>query len=76
MSIHNNEVAHALALAAKEINRGMLWIVGGVVVSIGAYLTADPGGSYLVFWGAPLYGVIKVWRGNRMKREIAKIIGS
>lgn len=76
MSIHNNEVAYAFALAAKEINRGMLWIVGGVVVSIGAYLSADPGGSYLVFWGAPFYGVIKVWRGNRMKRELTKIIGS
>jgi hypothetical protein len=76
MSISNNEVAYALALAAKEINRGMLWIVGGVVVSLGAFLSADPGGSYLVFWGAPLYGVIKVWRGYRMKRDIAKIIGS
>ena len=76
MSTLNNEVAYALALAAKEINRGMLWIVGGVVVSVGAYLTAEPGGSYLIFWGAPLYGVIKVWQGNRMKREITKIIGS
>lgn len=76
MSIINNEVANALALAAKEINRGMLWIVGGVVVSLGAFLSADPGGSYLVFWGAPLYGVIRVWRGNRMKREIMKILNS
>lgn len=54
MSMHNNDVSYALDVAGKEINRGMLWIVGGVVVSNGAYLTADPGGSYLVFWGAPL----------------------
>jgi hypothetical protein len=74
--MENNEVMRALALATKEINRGMLWIVGGVVVSLGAFLSADPGGSYLVFWGAPLYGVIKVWRGYRMKREIIKIINS
>jgi hypothetical protein len=76
MTMENNEVAYALALAAKEINRGMLWVVGGVVVSLGAFLSADPGGSYLVFWGAPLYGAIKVWRGFRMKREIIKIISS
>ncbi len=76
MTMENNEVAYALALAAKEINRGMLWIVGGVIVSLGAFLSADPGGSYLVFWGAPLYGVIKVWRGYRMKREIMKIVSS
>ena len=76
MSTNNNDVAYALALAAKEINRGMLWIVGGVVVSLGAFLSADPGGSYLVFWGAPLYGVIRAWRGYRMKREIMKILNS
>ena len=76
MTSDNSEVMYALALAAKEINRGMLWIVGGVVVSLGAFLSADPGGSYLVFWGAPLYGVVKVWRGYRMKREIIKIISS
>ena len=76
MTMENNEVAYALALAAKEINRGMLWVVGGIVVSLGAFLSADPGGSYLVFWGAPLYGVLKVWRGYRMKREIIKIISA
>ena len=74
--MENNEVMRALALATKEINRGMLWVVGGVVVSAGAYLSADPGGSYVVFWGAPLFGVVKVWRGYRMKSEILKIINS
>lgn len=76
MTMENDEVMRALATAAKEINRGMLWIVGGVIVSLGAYLSADPGGSYLVFWGAPLFGVVKAWRGYRMKREILKIINS
>jgi hypothetical protein len=76
MTSDNDEVMFALALADKEINRGMLWIVGGVVVSVGAYLSADPGGSYLVFWGAPLYGVVKAWRGYLLKREIIKAIQS
>jgi DMSO reductase anchor subunit len=76
MTIENNEVRIALALVSKEINRGFLWIAGGVVVSLGAYLSADPGGSYLVFWGAPLYGVLKVWRASKVKREIMKAIQS
>jgi hypothetical protein len=75
MTSHNDAVV-ALALASKEINRGFLWIAGGVLVSLGAYVSADPGGSYLVFWGAPLYGVLKVWRGNKLKREIMKVIQS
>lgn len=73
MTSDNYEVMYALALATKEINRGVLWILGGAVVSLGAYLSADPGGSYLVFWGAPLYGVVKAWRGYRMKSEILKV---
>jgi hypothetical protein len=76
MTMENHEVAYALALAEKEVNRGMLWIVGGLVVSIGAYLSADPGGSYVVFWGAPLYGAIKAWRGYRMKRDILSFTNS
>jgi hypothetical protein len=76
MTIDSNEVALALALASKEINRGMLWVVGGVVLSLGAYLSADPGGGYVVFWGAPLYGAIKAWRGYSMKHKILKAIQS
>ena len=72
MTTKNNEVELALALALKEINRGMLWVIGGVVVSIGAYLSADPGSGYVVFWGAPLYGAIKFWRGYSLKHEILK----
>ena len=74
MTTDSNDILLALAVASKEINRGMLWIAGGLVVSLGAYLSADPGGSYFLFWGAPLYGLQKVWRGIKIKREINQIL--
>lgn len=40
---------------------GLLWSVGGVVVSVISYREASSGGSYVVFWGAVLYGLFKLF---------------
>lgn len=35
----------------------------GVAVTLGTYSSAAPGGSYLIAWGAILYGGIQFIRG-------------
>ena len=44
---------------------GALWCVGGLVVTIGGYVLAakNGGGSYMIFWGAVIFGAIQFFRG-------------
>ena len=50
--------------------RGIAWAVGGLVVSLITYSMASGGGTYVVFWGAVIWGVIDFligffgWLGN------------
>lgn len=50
--------------AAKgEMLKGVLWLVGGAVVTGITYSAAEPGGTFFVFWGAMAYGAIRFLRG-------------
>lgn len=58
----------AKAQAAKEASRknmlyGALWCVGGIVVTVLTYQAAAGGGSFVVAWGAILFGGIQFVRG-------------
>jgi len=49
----------------KNMLYGALWCVGGIVVTVVTYQAAagGGGGSYVVAWGAILFGAIQFFRG-------------
>lgn len=49
--------------ADKNMLYGGLWCVGGIVVTAATYSAASGGGSYVVAWGAILFGGIQFFRG-------------
>lgn len=54
----------ALASAyAKHMAYGALWAIGGTVVTAITYEAASNGGTYVVAWGAILFGIIDFFRG-------------
>lgn len=70
----NSEYAEALAIADGVVKNGFYWLLGGGVITLGTYASADPGGGYLVFWGPAAYGLLKMYRGYKLKRSIEKLI--
>lgn len=56
-----NEIARAAARA--EMIKGVLWSLGAAVISGVTYISAEPGGTYVVFWGALAYGGYRLLRG-------------
>ena len=50
-------------VAKAEIVKGLLWLIGGAIVTGITYSAVEPGGSYYVFWGAMAYGAFRVLRG-------------
>ncbi len=49
--------------ASKNMLIGGLWCGGGLIVTIATYSAASGGGSYVVAWGAILFGGIQFMRG-------------
>lgn len=50
--------------AKKDIIYGALWCVGGIIITIGTYSAAsNGGGTYVVTWGAILFGGIQLFKG-------------
>jgi hypothetical protein len=48
----------------KNMLYGALWCVGGIVVTAATYSAAsDGGGTYVVAWGAIIFGAIQFFRG-------------
>jgi hypothetical protein len=44
--------------------RGMLWAVGGLLVTAVTYsMASGRGGTYIIFWGAVLFGAIDFFAG-------------
>ena len=43
---------------------GALWCVGGIAVTLYTLQTAKAGGSYVVTWGAIIFGGIFTWFGT------------
>ncbi len=55
-----NEIAKRYA---RHMIYGVLWVVGGTVVTVATYGAASEGGKYVVAWGAIVYGAIDFFRG-------------
>ena len=51
------------ALARKNMISGALWCIGGIVVTVITYNSASGGGTYVVAWGAILFGFIQLIQG-------------
>ena len=52
--------------------RGALWCGGGILVTVVTYLAAENspgGGTYVVAWGAILFGAIQFFRGLTGRNE-------
>lgn len=47
---------------------GFMWCVGGIIVTAGTYLAAASGETYVVAWGAIVFGAIQFIRGSDQKR--------
>lgn len=47
----------------KDILYGSLWLVGGLAVTLFTYSSASGGGTYVVTWGAIIFGAIQLFRG-------------
>ena len=50
---------------ARHMTYGILWIVGGTIVTVATYQAAfaSGGGTYIIAWGAILFGIIDFFRG-------------
>lgn len=47
----------------KDMLYGALWCVGGIVVTIATYSAASNGGTYVVAYGAIIWGAIQFFKG-------------
>lgn len=53
----------------KNMLQGALWCLGGIVVTAATYSAASAGGTYMVAWGAIIFGAIQFFRGVGQARE-------
>lgn len=52
----------------RRMGYGLLWFIGGLIVSLITYVaaaTSPTGGPYIVAWGAIIYGLFDISRGFR-----------
>lgn len=56
--------------AKDDMKYGALWCIGGLIVTGATYLLAENGGSYIVTWGAILWGGWQYFRGVIEKNNI------
>ena len=55
-STHNEDEA---TTENNDRTIGLLWLAGGAAFTLFTYAAAGPGGTYVVTWGAMLYGAVK-----------------
>jgi hypothetical protein len=51
------------AKANRDMLVGGLWCVGGIIVTVVTLAAASGGGTYVVAWGAIIFGGIQFFRG-------------
>ena len=56
------------------IRNGFYWLVGGGIVTLGTYASADAGESYFIFWGPAAYGAYRIFKGYQLKNALDKIV--
>jgi len=65
----------ARTVAEKRMLRGALWCIGGILVTGITYLAASGpgGGTYVVAWGAIVFGAIQFFRGLTGRDERPRV---
>lgn len=48
---------------SKDMIFGALWFFGGIIVTVATFSAASNGGTYVVAWGAIIFGAIQFFRG-------------
>lgn len=69
-----NNLKEARVKAIKEAGQknmlfGALWCIGGILVTAITYSAAAGGGTYVVAWGAILFGGVQFFRGLTQSAE-------
>lgn len=49
--------------ASRNVLMGSVICLLGIVVTVGSYSSASAGGSYVVAWGAIIFGGVRLFRG-------------
>jgi hypothetical protein len=49
--------------ASKNMRQGALWCIGGILVTAGTYAAASPGETYIIAWGAVIFGGLQFLKG-------------
>lgn len=49
--------------ANRDMLFGALWFFGGVIVTVATLSAASGGGTYVVAWGAIIFGAVQFFRG-------------
>ncbi len=58
----------------SQMIRGGLFFIGGFAVTVVTYTNAVNGGTYVIAWGAIIFGAIRFFRGLAEKRGYRKIL--
>lgn len=56
-------LAEAKAAASRMMAWGLVWLLGGALLTVGTYAAAASGEMYGVFWGAIVFGGYRFLRG-------------
>lgn len=59
--------------AKRNMMLGLLWFVGGSVVTAVTYSATRNGGTYVLCWGAIVFGLLQFIGGAFTKHRIAKL---
>jgi hypothetical protein len=57
------EVEVTKAMGGKNMLYGALWCIGGIVVTVATLSAASSGGTYVVAWGAVIFGGLQFFQG-------------
>ncbi len=49
--------------AQRQALGGLLWAAFGTAVTVATYTAAEPGGIYVIMWGAVVFGVLDLFKG-------------
>ena len=61
-NIKQHKAARKVA-GSKNMLYGFLWFIGGLLITICTYSAAADGGTYVVAWGAVIFGAIQFVQG-------------
>jgi hypothetical protein len=50
-------------IGKKNMLYGALWCMGGIIVTTVTYIMAGEGGTYIVTWGAIVFGAFQFFKG-------------